>query len=100
MNLTIRQRCKRFWFSWPKNCILLAVVKEMAENKKFEQMSKEEKDKLAHGIVKGQLLFAKTIGSAFGDGTLKNEEIEKFIMEKSLKELENYVEKKVIYKRL
>ena len=39
MNLTIRQRYKRFWFSWPKNCILLAVVKEMAENKKFEQMS-------------------------------------------------------------
>ena len=61
MNLTIRQRYKRFWFSWPKNCILLAVVKEMAENKKFEQMSKEEKDNWLMELSRGNCYLQKPL---------------------------------------
>ena len=65
----------------------------MAENKKFEQMSKEEKDKLAHEIVMGQFLFAETVASAFGGGTPGKNEIVKFIKKASIDELEKYVEK-------
>ena len=68
----------------------------MAENNNddFKQMSKEEKDKLAHKIVMDQFLFAKTIASAFGGGQ-KNKEIVKFIMEESTKKLERYLGKKM-----
>ena len=66
----------------------------MAENKKFEQMSEEEKDKLAHEIVLAQFLFAKTVASAFGGGTPEKDEIVKFIMKEFINELEKHVGKK------
>ena len=66
----------------------------MAENKNFEQMSEEEKDKLAHEIVLAQFLFAKTVASAFGSGTPEKNEIVKFIMKEFINELAKYVEKK------
>ena len=40
----------------------------MAENKNINEMTKEEKDILAHEIVIGQFLFATTIAPAFGNG--------------------------------
>ena len=67
----------------------------MTENNSddFKQISKEEKDKLAHEIVMGQFLLTKTIATVFG-GRWENKEIVTVIMEESTKELEKYLEKK------
>ena len=61
-------------------------------NIEFSKMSKENLERTIHEIVMGQFLFAKTIALIYNNGP-ENKEMDKFIIEKTINELEFLLKK-------
>ena len=55
-------------------------------------MSKEDLEKTIHEIVIGQFLFAKTVARIYNNGP-ENKEMENFIIEETINELEFLLKK-------
>ena len=62
--------------------------------KPFDQMTEDEKDKPAHDIVMCQFMFAQTLSCAISRKH-RNQELERLIMEETIKEHNFLLEKKI-----
>ena len=61
--------------------------------KPFDQMTEDEKDKPAHDIVMSQFMFAQTLSCALSRKH-RNQELERLIIEETIKEHNFLLEKK------
>ena len=57
-------------------------------------MTEDEKDKAAYNIVMSQFMFARTLSCALSRGH-RNQELERLIIDETIKELDFLVEKKI-----
>ena len=62
--------------------------------KPFDQMTEDEKDKPAHDIVMSQFMFAQTLSCALSRKH-RNQELERLIIEETIKEHNFLLEKKI-----
>ena len=79
----------------PPTCSIFELLSQVwVEDKDFNQMSETESNYLTHKIVVQQFAFTRVLACALSRGQ-SNRDLEKYIIQESIKELEFLLDKKM-----